>query len=82
MEDDKIAALEAQLAQAKQIAEEADKKYDEVRLALPGKNIKPAKKNSPGENNLQKSLLTPIGSLCLRLHLSTRRQLIYLCIVN
>ena len=32
MEDDKIALLEAQLAQAKQIAEEADKKYDEVRL--------------------------------------------------
>lgn len=31
MEEDKTASLEAQLGQAKQIAEEADKKYDEVR---------------------------------------------------
>lgn len=30
MEDDRIAILEAQLAQAKLIAEEADKKYEEV----------------------------------------------------
>ena len=30
MEDDRVAALESQLAQAKQIAEEADKKYEEV----------------------------------------------------
>lgn len=30
MEDDRVAILEAQLAQAKQIAEEADKKYEEV----------------------------------------------------
>jgi len=30
MEDDKVAILEAQLAQAKQIAEEADRKYEEV----------------------------------------------------
>lgn len=30
MEDDKVAVLEAQLAQAKQIAEEADRKYEEV----------------------------------------------------
>ena len=30
MEDDKAALLETQLAQAKQIAEEADKKYEEV----------------------------------------------------
>ena len=30
MEEDKTASLEAQLGQAKQIAEEADKKYDEV----------------------------------------------------
>lgn len=30
MEEDKIAILESQLAEAKQIAEEADKKYDEV----------------------------------------------------
>ena len=29
-EDDKVAVLEAQLAQAKQIAEEADRKYEEV----------------------------------------------------
>jgi tropomyosin-1 len=30
MEDDRISILEAQLAQAKLIAEEADKKYEEV----------------------------------------------------
>ena len=42
MEDDRTTALESQLGQAKQIAEEADKKYEEVRtkeerisLALP-----------------------------------------------
>ena len=34
MEDDRVAILEAQLAQAKLIAEEADKKYEEVRRAL------------------------------------------------
>ena len=32
MEEDKSAVLEAQLGQAKQIAEDSDKKYDEVRL--------------------------------------------------
>jgi hypothetical protein len=31
MEDDRTAVLESQLHQAKQIAEEADKKYEEVR---------------------------------------------------
>lgn len=30
MEDDRVGILEAQLAQAKLIAEEADKKYEEV----------------------------------------------------
>lgn len=30
MEDDRVSILEAQLAQAKLIAEEADKKYEEV----------------------------------------------------
>jgi len=30
MEDDRVAVLETQLSQAKQIAEEADKKYEEV----------------------------------------------------
>lgn len=30
MEDDRVAILEAQVAQAKLIAEEADKKYEEV----------------------------------------------------
>lgn len=30
MEDDRVAILEQQLAQAKLIAEEADKKYEEV----------------------------------------------------
>jgi hypothetical protein len=33
MEDDRVAILEAQLAQAKLIAEEADKKYEEVSCA-------------------------------------------------
>ena len=32
MEDDRVGILETQLAQAKHIAEEADKKYEEVRL--------------------------------------------------
>lgn len=32
MEDDRVAVLEAQLSQAKLIAEEADKKYEEVLL--------------------------------------------------
>lgn len=36
MEDDRVGILEAQLAQAKHIAEEADKKYEEVRaLRMP-----------------------------------------------
>jgi tropomyosin 1 len=30
MEDDRVSVLEAQLAQAKLIAEEADRKYEEV----------------------------------------------------
>lgn len=30
MEDDRVGSLEAQLAQAKLIAEESDKKYEEV----------------------------------------------------
>ena len=34
MEDDRISFLESQLAQARQIAEESDKKYEEVRLLL------------------------------------------------
>ena len=34
MEDDRVAILEAQLAQAKLIAEEADKKYDECAKKL------------------------------------------------
>jgi len=32
MEDDRIAIIEAQLAQAKQIADEADRKYEEVKF--------------------------------------------------
>jgi len=32
MEDDRVAVLETQLTQAKLIAEEADKKYEEVSL--------------------------------------------------
>lgn len=34
MEDDRVAILEAQLAQAKMIAEDSDKKYEEVGTAL------------------------------------------------
>jgi len=32
MEDDRVSILEAQLAQAKLIAEESDKKYEEVTI--------------------------------------------------
>lgn len=32
LEDDRISYLEAQLAQARQIAEDSDKKYEEVRI--------------------------------------------------
>lgn len=34
MEDDRVAILEAQLSQAKLIAEESDKKYEEVIACL------------------------------------------------
>ena len=34
MEDDRVAILEGQLAQAKLIAEEADKKYEEVESTI------------------------------------------------
>jgi hypothetical protein len=34
MEDDRVAMLEAQLAQAKLIAEESDKKYEEVNVTV------------------------------------------------
>ncbi len=34
MEDDRVAILEAQLSQAKLIAEEADKKYEEVECKI------------------------------------------------
>lgn len=34
MEDDRVAILEAQLSQAKLIAEESDKKYEEVTASL------------------------------------------------
>lgn len=34
MEDDRVAILEAQLSQAKLIAEEADKKYEEVECSI------------------------------------------------
>ena len=37
MEDDRTTALESQLGQAKQIAEEADKKYEEVRKKFKAK---------------------------------------------
>ena len=39
MEDDRVAILEAQLSQAKLIAEEADKKYEEVLICLHKKNF-------------------------------------------
>lgn len=39
MEDDRVAILEAQLAQAKLIAEEADKKYEEVEISNLTKQI-------------------------------------------
>lgn len=39
MEDDRVAILEAQLSQAKLIAEEADRKYEEVDTCLKNKEI-------------------------------------------
>ena len=48
-EEDRVAIVEQQLAQAKLIAEEADKKYEEVKLQL--------KKNNP------KELLDPQSSV-------------------
>lgn len=39
MEDDRVAILEAQLAQAKLIAEEADKKYEEVDTQFTSQSI-------------------------------------------
>ena len=41
MEDDRTTALESQLGQAKQIAEEADKKYEEVREEKAHTNLRP-----------------------------------------
>ena len=38
MEDDKVAIIESQLAQAKQIADEADRKYEEVKSRGDGLN--------------------------------------------
>lgn len=42
MEDDRVAILEAQLAQAKLIAEEADKKYEEVErlFTIPSSSVR------------------------------------------
>ena len=37
-EEDRVAIVEAQLAQAKLIAEEADRKYEEVKLIIEQKN--------------------------------------------
>jgi hypothetical protein len=39
MEDDKVAIIEAQLAQAKQIADEADRKYEEVNQLRKTRNL-------------------------------------------
>ncbi|PSN46958.1 Tropomyosin [Blattella germanica] len=39
MEDDRVAILEAQLSQAKLIAEEADKKYEEVRVEVASTDV-------------------------------------------
>lgn len=50
MEDDRISILEAQLAQAKLIAEEADKKYEEVKLTQ-HKNAE-QKNNKKPQNHL------------------------------
>ena len=38
MEDDRVAIIESQLAQAKQIADEADRKYEEVKTRGDGLN--------------------------------------------
>ena len=38
-EEDRVAVVEAQLAQAKLIAEEADKKYEEVKITAASKKL-------------------------------------------
>ncbi len=52
MEDDRTALLETQLAQAKQIAEEADRKYEEVStnvVSLPGSSRLEIMANAQGK---------------------------------
>jgi hypothetical protein len=50
MEDDRVAIIEAQLAQAKQIADEADRKYEEVKRRGDGLNqgCHISRRGSPG----------------------------------
>ncbi len=52
MEDDRVAIIEAQLAQAKQIADEADRKYEEVNIRGIGLNqaCQFSRLGSPGLN--------------------------------
>ena len=50
MEDDRVAILEAQLAQAKLIAEEADKKYEEVYYTKPVSYLLPTHTNTHRNN--------------------------------
>ena len=58
MEDDRVAILEAQLAQAKLIAEEADKKYEEVvrKLAMVETDLERAEgRAETGESSWRRS---------------------------
>lgn len=48
MEDDRVSVLETQLAQAKLIAEEADKKYEEVMMENDWRNFWLGKKKELG----------------------------------
>lgn len=64
MEDDRVAILEAQLAQAKLIAEESDKKYEEVKYALTFPiNIKNNVQMTNGYNDVLSLLAMSIRNL-------------------
>ena len=64
MEDDRVAILEAQLAQAKLIAEEADKKYEEVNYTKPVSYLLPTHAHTHRNNY---NIVWPPPTCCLSL---------------
>ena len=63
MEDDRVSILEAQLAQAKMIAEEADKKYEEVRKSCFHDDVRGTGGSSQGAYQRETGLL--VADICL-----------------